>query len=122
MSEPVMGVVICRPKAARKVALLATALSLFGLGVTGAMLPTPAHAASDTAAAAVFAIESPKAAKGLMIDVVHAGKRLADMVMGRGQPSAASFLHQPPQRFPFQPFLRLGQRLAYSWYRFQDAR
>ena len=53
---------------------------------------------------------------------LHAGKRLADMVMGRGQPSAASFLHQPPQRFPFQPFLRLGQRLAYSWYRFQDAR
>jgi taurine dehydrogenase large subunit len=44
------------------------------------------------------------------------------MVMGVGQPSAASFLHQQPQRFPFQPFLRLGQRLAYSWYRFQDAR
>lgn len=53
---------------------------------------------------------------------LHAGKRLADMVMGRNQPSAASFLHEQPQRFPFQPFLRLGQRLAYSWYRFQDAR
>lgn len=53
---------------------------------------------------------------------LHAGQRLADMVMGTGLPSAASFLHQVPQRFPFQPFLRLGQRLAYSWYRFQDAR
>jgi photosystem II stability/assembly factor-like uncharacterized protein len=76
MSEPVMGVVICRPKAARGVALLATALSLLGLMATGAALSTPAHAASDSTAAAVFAIESPKAAKGLMIDVVHAGKRL----------------------------------------------
>jgi photosystem II stability/assembly factor-like uncharacterized protein len=52
--------------------LLATALSLFG----AVALPTAVQAASDTPAAAVFAIESPKAAKGLMIDVVHAGKRL----------------------------------------------
>jgi photosystem II stability/assembly factor-like uncharacterized protein len=51
--------------------LLATALSLFG----AVALPTAVQAASDTSAA-VFAIESPKAAKGLMIDVVHAGKRL----------------------------------------------
>ncbi len=72
MSEPVMGWVVCRPRAARRVALLATALSLFGLGVTAAALPTAVQAAADTA----FAIESPKAAKGLMIDVVHAGKRL----------------------------------------------
>jgi len=72
MSEPVMGWVVCRPRAARRVALLATALSLFGLGVTAATLPTAVQAAGDTA----FAIESPKAAKGLMIDVVHAGKRL----------------------------------------------
>ena len=72
MSEPVMGWVVCRPRAARRVALLATALSLFG----AVALPTAAQAAGDTPAAAVFAIESPKAAKGLMIDVVHAGKRL----------------------------------------------
>lgn len=72
MSEPVMGGVVCRPRAARTVALLATALSLLG----AVALSTPAHAASDTAAPAVFAIESAKAAKSLMIDVVHAGKRL----------------------------------------------
>jgi photosystem II stability/assembly factor-like uncharacterized protein len=39
-------------------------------------LSPPLLAASDTAAQPVFAIESPKAAKGLMIDVVHAGSRL----------------------------------------------
>lgn len=72
MSEPVMGWVVCRPRAARRVALLATALSLFG----AVAWPTAVQAASDIPAAAVFAIESPKAAKGLMIDVVHAGKRL----------------------------------------------
>ena len=72
MSEPVMGWVVCRPRAARRVALLATALSL----LAGSVLSLPVLAASDPPAAAVFAIESPKAAKGLMIDVVHAGKRL----------------------------------------------
>lgn len=72
MSEPVMGVVFFRPKATRRVALLATALSLLGV----VALSTPAHAATETPAAAVFAIDSPKAAKSLMIDVVHAGKRL----------------------------------------------
>src|SRR3990167_127865 len=72
MSEPVMGWVVCRPRAARRVALLATALSL----LAGSALSLPVLAASDPPAAAVFAIESPKAAKGLMIDVVHAGSRL----------------------------------------------
>ncbi|WP_124380160.1 WD40/YVTN/BNR-like repeat-containing protein [Pseudomonas synxantha] len=67
-----MGWVVCRPRAARRVALLATALSL----LAGAVLSTPVLAASDAPAAAVSAIESPKAAKGLMIDVAHAGKRL----------------------------------------------
>jgi photosystem II stability/assembly factor-like uncharacterized protein len=52
--------------------LLAAALSLFGLGVASAALSTSVQAAGDS----TFAIESPKAAKGLMIDVVHAGKRL----------------------------------------------
>ncbi|MHA6576255.1 WD40/YVTN/BNR-like repeat-containing protein [Pseudomonas yamanorum] len=67
-----MGVVFFRPKATRRVALLATALSLLGV----VALSTSAHAATETTAAAVFAIDSPKAAKSLMIDVVHAGKRL----------------------------------------------
>ncbi|WP_099238370.1 YCF48-related protein [Pseudomonas sp. ICMP 460] len=67
-----MGWVIRPPRAARKVALLAAALSLFA----AIALPSVAHAASDTAAQPAFAIESTKAAKGLMIDVTHAGKRL----------------------------------------------
>src|SRR5450830_1044344 len=72
MSEPVMGWVVCRPRAARRVALLATALSLFA----GAALPALVLAASDSPLQPVLAIESPKAAKGLMIDVAHAGSRL----------------------------------------------
>ncbi len=70
MSEPVMGWVVCRPRVARKVAMLATALSLLGV------LSTPVLAADETGAPPAFAIQSPKAAKGLMIDVVHAGSRL----------------------------------------------
>ena len=72
MSEPVMGWVVCRPRAARRVAMLATALSLLG----AVALSTAVQAASDTTAPAVSAIESSKAIKGLIIDVVHAGKRL----------------------------------------------
>ncbi|PYY88751.1 hypothetical protein DNK59_08595 [Pseudomonas sp. TKO26] len=71
MSEPVMGVVVGRPPALRTFALLAAALSLSGV-VT---LSTPVLAAAS-AADTVFSIESPKAAKSLMLDVVHAGKRL----------------------------------------------
>ena len=72
MSEPVMGVGICRPPALRKFALLATALSLLGC----AALSAPALAAAAPASDTVFAIESAKAVKSLMLDVVHAGKRL----------------------------------------------
>ncbi|KAF1018830.1 MAG: Ycf48-like protein [Pseudomonas sp.] len=72
MSEPVMAGAPGRLLAMRRVALLATALSLLG----SAALSVPVLAAGDSSAAPVFAIESPKAAKGLMIDVVHAGKRL----------------------------------------------
>ena len=72
MSEPVMGVGFCRPLASRKVAVLATALSLLGV----VALSTAVQAATETAEPAVFAIESPRAEKGLMIDVAHAGKRL----------------------------------------------
>src|SRR5471032_1709613 len=72
MSEPVMGVGICRPPALRKFALLATALSLLGCAV----LSAPVIAADAQAADTVYAVESAKAAKSLMLDVVHAGKRL----------------------------------------------
>lgn len=72
MSEPVMGVGICRPPALRKFALLATALSLLGCSVLSAPAVAAAAPASDT----VYAVESAKASKSLMLDVVHVGKRL----------------------------------------------
>lgn len=72
MSEPVMGVGICRPPALRKFALLATALSLLGCAV----LSAPALAAAAPASDIVYSVESAKASKSLMLDVVHAGKRL----------------------------------------------
>ena len=72
MSEPVMGVSICRPPALRRFALLATALSLLGCTV----LSAPALAAAASASDVVYSVESAKASKGLMLDVVHAGKRL----------------------------------------------
>ncbi|QAY85863.1 WD40/YVTN/BNR-like repeat-containing protein [Pseudomonas arsenicoxydans] len=72
MSEPVMGVGICRPPALRKFALLATALSLLGC----AMLSGPALATAAPASDVVYSVESAKASKSLMLDVAHAGKRL----------------------------------------------
>jgi photosystem II stability/assembly factor-like uncharacterized protein len=72
MSEPVMGVGTCRPPALRKIALLATALSLLGCAVLSAPVLAAAAPASDV----VFSVESAKASKSLMLDVVHAGKRL----------------------------------------------
>lgn len=81
MSEPVMGVGCCRPPALRRFALLATALSLLGVAalsvpVQAADTAAVAVATTDAAAAAVYSTESAKAAKSLMLDVVHAGKRL----------------------------------------------
>jgi photosystem II stability/assembly factor-like uncharacterized protein len=67
-----MGVGICRPPALRKFALLATALSLLGCAVLSAPAVAAAAPASDT----VYAVESAKASKSLMLDVVHVGKRL----------------------------------------------
>jgi photosystem II stability/assembly factor-like uncharacterized protein len=67
-----MGVSICRPPALRRFALLATALSLLGCAV----LSAPVLAAAAPTADVVYSIESAKASKGLMLDVVHAGKRL----------------------------------------------
>ncbi|POA35662.1 MULTISPECIES: YCF48-related protein [unclassified Pseudomonas] len=72
MSEPVMGVGLCRPPALRRFALLATALSLLG----SAVLSAPVLAADAPASDTVYSIESAKSAKGLMLDVAHAGKRL----------------------------------------------
>jgi photosystem II stability/assembly factor-like uncharacterized protein len=72
MSEPVMGVVFCRPPVLRRFALLATALSLLGVVALAAPVQAAATAAVDT----VYSIESAKSAKGLMLDVVHAGARL----------------------------------------------
>ena len=72
MSEPVMGVGICRPPALRKFASLATALSLLGCAVWSA----PVLAADAPASDVVYSIESAKASKSLVLDVVHAGKRL----------------------------------------------
>ncbi|MCX2898206.1 WD40/YVTN/BNR-like repeat-containing protein [Pseudomonas mandelii] len=72
MSEPVMGVGTCRPPALRKIALLATALSLLGCAVLSAPVLAAAAPASDV----VYSVESAKASKSLMLDVVHAGKRL----------------------------------------------
>ncbi|MCH4876759.1 hypothetical protein EQV97_05070 [Pseudomonas sp. TMW22090] len=72
MSEPVMGVGSCRPPALRKIALLATALSLLGCALWSAPVLAAAASASDV----VYSVESAKASKSLMLDVVHAGKRL----------------------------------------------
>jgi len=67
-----MGVGTCRPPALRKIALLATALSLLGCAVLSAPVLAAAAPASDV----VYSVESAKASKSLMLDVVHAGKRL----------------------------------------------
>jgi len=72
MSEPVMGVGNCRPPALRKIALLATALSLLGC----ALWSVPVLAAAASASDVVYSDESARASKSLMLDVVHAGKRL----------------------------------------------
>ncbi|MBN6772837.1 hypothetical protein JRG42_19750 [Pseudomonas granadensis] len=61
----------CRPPALRNTALLVTALSLLGL----ATLSAPVIAA-EAPADVVYATESAKAAKSLILDVVHAGTRL----------------------------------------------
>lgn len=52
---------------------------------------------------------------------VQTGKRLAQMLSGDSRPTPVPFLHEAPKPFPFQSFLRVGQRMAYAWYRFKDA-
>lgn len=61
----------CRPPALRNTALLATALALLGF----ATLSAPVIAA-EAPADVVYASASAKAAKSLILDVVHAGARL----------------------------------------------
>jgi len=61
----------CRPPAFRNTALLATALTLLGC----AALSAPVLAA-EAPADGVYSTESAKAAKSLILDVVHAGTRL----------------------------------------------
>lgn len=53
---------------------------------------------------------------------IQTGKRLAAMVNGDYSPSKLDFLHAVPKPFPLAPFFRIGQRFAYSYYRFKDAR
>ena len=61
----------CRPPALRNTALLATALSLLGFTTLSAPV-----IAAEAPADVVYATESAKAAKSLILDVVHAGARL----------------------------------------------
>ncbi|MFK0095776.1 NAD(P)/FAD-dependent oxidoreductase [Pseudomonas sp. NPDC090592] len=52
---------------------------------------------------------------------IQTGKRLAQMLAGDARPTPVPFLHEAPKPFPLQSFLRVGQRMAYAWYRFKDA-
>ncbi|WP_339538761.1 WD40/YVTN/BNR-like repeat-containing protein [Pseudomonas sp. RA_15y_Pfl2_54] len=61
----------CRPPAFRNTALLVTALSMLGFASVSAPV-----IAAEAPADVVYALESAKAAKSLMLDVVHAGARL----------------------------------------------
>ena len=72
MNEPVRPTGSGCPPTWRGTALLVAALSLSGL----AALPASAYAAASTTADTVYSIESSKAIKSLLLDVVHAGKRL----------------------------------------------
>lgn len=72
MNEPVMAVGRSRPPMLRRVALLASALSLLGSAVLSAPVMAVAASTSDV----IYSVESAKASKTLMLDVVHAGQRL----------------------------------------------
>lgn len=53
---------------------------------------------------------------------IHLGTKLALMATGRPYETEASFLTREPERYPFAPFLRLGQWMAYRWLNAKDAR
>src|SRR5476649_1168993 len=72
MNEPVRPTGSGCPPTWRGAAFLLAALSLSGL----AALPASAYAAAPGTADTVYSIESSKAIKSLLLDVVHAGKRL----------------------------------------------
>lgn len=82
MSEPVLwrtesghAVEVLPAPASRFHSPLAKALSLCSV-LSILAFAAPLHAATTDAAAASYAIESPKAVQGLLLDIVHAGKRL----------------------------------------------
>ncbi|TWC12684.1 MULTISPECIES: YCF48-related protein [unclassified Pseudomonas] len=72
MNEPVMAVGRARQPVLRRVALLVSALSLLG----SVVLSAPALAVAATTTDVIYAVESAKASKTLMLDVAHAGQRL----------------------------------------------
>ncbi|WP_273820532.1 MULTISPECIES: WD40/YVTN/BNR-like repeat-containing protein [Pseudomonas] len=72
MNEPVKSTGSRRPPSWRRAVLLTSMLSLSGLGLPAGSL----CAAEAGTADGVYSIESSKAAKGLLLDVVHAGARL----------------------------------------------
>lgn len=51
-----------------------------------------------------------------------AGRRLAALAAGCPEIPPTAVTSGPAPRFPFARFLRLGQYLAYHWYRYQDRR
>ena len=53
---------------------------------------------------------------------IHLGTKLAMMATGRRYETDAHFLTREPERYPFSPFLRLGQWFAYRWLHAKDAR
>jgi taurine dehydrogenase large subunit len=50
------------------------------------------------------------------------GEKLAALAAGGAMPEQPSLLERAPARFPFQPFLRVGQRIAYRWLQAKDRR
>ncbi|WP_371922930.1 WD40/YVTN/BNR-like repeat-containing protein [Pseudomonas sp. 2FG] len=83
MSEPVMrrtqsgeAVKFLRAPAFRFHSPLAKVLSLCSVLSVLSLAAAPLQAQSAAASATVYAIESPKAASALLLDIAHAGKRL----------------------------------------------
>lgn len=53
---------------------------------------------------------------------IHLGTKLAQMAAGKTFETGASFLTLEPRRYPFSPFLRFGQWMAYRWLHAKDSR
>lgn len=52
----------------------------------------------------------------------HIGEKLAALAADRPASDTPSLLERQPARFPFRPFLRIGQRIAYRWLQAKDRR